>query len=559
MIEEAARLHGWPAMATMLRAAALGAYARGNLPAAEAWRNAARWAAAWAEPAGEYAARWRQAMRKAGWQVGEDARAPESSGQLMADSMESALRLWVLGTPAFSAEYFSLEGTLDFRPEVFRILAELRAADPEGFAAYTSLAVAIALVYDTPPPQGWPHGQVKPDPMFGRLPAARDAFAYFVELDRSGKSLQPLAKLEAAELRFLVDMTLTAEERKWVQTHSKVTLGRLDETYTEVRYRRERIEAKIYVWPGARYSLEDIFREGGICVDQAYYATQTGKARGVPTLLFSGAGLDGRHAWFGYLGSGRKWRMDAGRYEEQKLVSGRAIDPQSWAEVTDHELAFLSEGFRREKNAREALIHAGFARWRMEEGDRAGAAEAARKALRFERRTLEGWNVLLALRAGAGVAREAIAYEAAAGFSDYPELQAHYLAIAAESLRARGETSRAEFVEREQARKFKEDRGDLSVVQLAGQLSRARATMGVAEQIRLYGDLLRQFGKGAGAGMWDEVVRPFVVYLAEQGQIKEARAALRRAREAMEVTVNSQVAREMAVLDDELARRKREP
>ena len=41
-------------------------------------------------------------------------------------------------------------------------------------------------------------------------------------------------------------------------------------------------------------TLPLILQEGGLCVDQAYFAAMVGKAKGVPTLLFRGAGLDGR-------------------------------------------------------------------------------------------------------------------------------------------------------------------------------------------------------------------------------------------------------------------------
>ena len=45
-----------------------------------------------------------------------------------------------------------------------------------------------------------------------------------------------------------------------------------------------------------------------------------GKAKGVPTLLFRGVGLDGRHAWFGFLDSDGHWELDCGRYADQKLT-----------------------------------------------------------------------------------------------------------------------------------------------------------------------------------------------------------------------------------------------
>ncbi|MEN9841874.1 MAG: hypothetical protein RL376_1674 [Verrucomicrobiota bacterium] len=552
-IEEGAVLYGWPAMAKALREAAMTTYARGNLPVAEAWRNAARWAAAWAEPVGEQVERWHTAMGEQGWQV----RVPEidavTENQPMAKTLAAPLRRWVLANAVFSEEYFGLEGSLDFRPKAYSILSGLYDTNPALFSTYQSLATAIALVYDMQPPMEWPHWQVRPEALPRQLPAAAEAFAYFVNLDRSGRSLQPLAKLKATELRFLVDLALPEKERQWALARVSAPLSKLETTYTDIRYRDDRVEQRVFVWPGRKYSLEDILREGGICVDQAYFATQAGKARGVPTLLFFGAGKDGRHAWFGYLGVGRKWNMDAGRYADQRYVTGAAIDPVSWTQISDHDLAFLNEGFRRERNAREAAIHVGFARWLLEGGNKSGAEQAARAGVRLERRMLDGWDILLELRAAPGKEREATAYEAAGALASYPELQARYLSVASESLRRRGETARADFEERERIRRFRVTRDDLSVQQVAQQMERARGEQPIAQQIALFASLLKQFGRGSGTAMWDEVVRPFLIHLVKQGMLKEARAALRTARDSMAVAQDSQTWAEMARVEQLIA------
>ena len=273
-IVQGADRYGWPAMAKALRGASLEAYARGGLAPAEAWRNAARWAAIWASDKGV------------------------------------APRPWLLADTEFSAAYFAREQPEDDRGAALRILDELRGRDAATFREYAALALAIALVYDTPPPgRDWPHWQVTEQALPRRLPAAADAFAYFTELDRSGRSLQKLSRLDAAELRFLVDLAAPLDELRWARDKVKTPLAKLDDTYASVAYRKDRIETATYVWPGRHYTLEDVLTEGGICVDQAYFATQAGKARGVPTLLFGGAGLDGRHAWFGYLGTGRRCRI----------------------------------------------------------------------------------------------------------------------------------------------------------------------------------------------------------------------------------------------------------
>lgn len=564
-IEEGAARYGWPAMAGALRGGALDAYGKGNLAVAEAWAATARWAERWGATEASEEARWRGAMEAEGWPGNEpEARGGEpgggGKGALLAERMPRELRARLLADAAWSAEFFALEKPVDRRAEALAILTRLFARDAKAFAQFGELAMAIALVHDVAPPASWPHWQVSPAALPRRLAPAEEVFDYFAgrgEGAAAEAGLWKADKLEAAELRFLVDMALPAEERAWARAKVRAPLSKLAETYSMISYRTDRIEAGAYVWPGARYTLEDILREGGICVDQAYFATQAGKARGVPTLLFAGAGRDGRHAWFGFLGTGGRWVMDAGRYAEQNYVTGVTHDPQTWMEISDHELKFLSEGFRRERNAREARTHAMFARWLREAGRAREAEAAARAAARLERRTLDAWDELLALRPEAGEARETVAREAAAGLTPYPELQAKYVDVAVASLRARGETAEADRLGRELARRFAGKRGDLSTKEIAGQLARAMAAEPVEEQVRLYRSLLKQFGRGAGAGMWDEVVRPFVGALAVGGKIKEARAALALARETLGAGYGSQMEEEMRAMDAELARSER--
>ncbi len=551
MIEEGAGRHGWPAMAGALRKAALTAYRGGDLGNAQAWSTTARWAAIWGSTEAEEAERWRTAAEGEAWSGTEPPPAPDREHPL-AGRLSAALRMRLLADPVWSSEYFALEKPLDRRAEVLGVLERLHRLDANAFSEFSRLAMAVALVHDAPPPAEWPHWQVTPEALPRRLAPAEEVFRHLVGLSREGKALWRADKLDAAELRFAVDLALPAGERDWVLGKFREPLGKLADMYSIVKYRHDRVSDGVFVWPGESYRLEDILREGGICVDQAYFAAQAGKARGVPTILFGGAGRDGRHAWFGYLGTGRKWRMDGGRDEAENYVTGVALDPQTWTEVSDHELMFLSEGFRRERGAREARTHADFARWLLEDGKGREAEAAARAAIRLERRTLAAWDLLLESRSAAGEERETLGKEAAAALAAYPDLQARYLDIVVKSLRARGEAAEADRMGRDIARRFATKRGDLSTREIAAQLARAMERVSFEEQMRFYLSLLRQFGRGGGTGMWDEVVRPFVSHLATAGRWKDAKAALKAAREELDVVYGSQMDTEMRELDAKL-------
>ena len=80
-----------------------------------------------------------------------------------------------------------------------------------------------------------------------------------------------------------------------------------------------------------------------------------GKAKGVPTMLFRGAGLDGRYAWFGFLDGRDTGSWTAAGRGGRRRWPGYAFDPQTWTTLPNHELAFLSEGFLRLPSFRTSL------------------------------------------------------------------------------------------------------------------------------------------------------------------------------------------------------------
>jgi hypothetical protein len=305
-------------------------------------------------------------------------------------------------------------------------------------------------------------------------------------------------------------------------------------------------------WTGRTYKLSEILSDGGICSDQAFFATQIGKARGVPTLFIYGAGNDGRHAWFGFLDGGQKWHLDAGRYAEQRFITGYARDPQTWREFSDHELQFLSERFRELPSFKQSRAHEVFAAEYLLQGNAPAAGAAARKAVNYERRNQNGWEILIGAARAEGrepKTIESLLREAALAFQRFPDLEAHYVNRVAESLRARGETSAADAEVRRIANKHKSGRGDLSVQQARDIVRRAIDTQPLAEQIRAYNSVVDTYGRGAGIGFFDEIVPGFVGHLVQLNQRAEAVRAVDRARRSLKVEPNSQLAAEFERLE----------
>ena len=547
-VQAAAKRDGWRPQVEGLRAAAVLAYERDKLQAAEAWLHVMRWARLWGTSEAEFVPAWIAAVNAA--RVGHGNMAvPRSVSQApLGGRLAPELQAWLLGQPAVAAEFFGLLSPVDHVPRAFDILNALHRADAVKFRAHTSLAIALALVHDVPPPPFWPHGQVSEQALPRQLPEPTAAFAWWIRQEQGGRLQHRLARLRAEELKFVVDAVAPFAELEWAQSRASPPLAQLAQAYGMVRYRRDRAAAGQFQWPGRSYTLADILAQGGICSDQAYFATQAGKARGIPTLLFHGAGNDGRHAWFGYLDGNQKWQLDAGRYAEQRFVTGRARDPQTWREFTDHELQFLAERFRDLPAYRQSRVHAHFAAEFLAAEQAPRAAAAARRAVTFERRNVEGWETLLAAaRAERREAKtiEALLREAALAFQRYPDLEASYLNRVAESLRARGERSAAEEEERRIALKNRGARGDLAASQASEAVHRAMATQPLAQQIEAYNKALDLHGRGGGVIFFDAVVVGFVEHLLELGNRSEATRALERAKRTLKIEPGSQLADEI--------------
>jgi len=541
----------WREAAPMLRQAARAAYEQDKLPTAAAWLRASKWAGWWAMTDAEFIPAWIKAIESA--QVGHTNMpsrfelAARPLGRFLAPDFQA----WLLGDDRFGEEFFEMVTLQDYLPETFRILNELYRHDRAKFASYPSLALAIALVYDVAPPPAWPHGQVTANALPRRLPEPIAAFDWWVREEKAGRLFQRPSRLPAKHLKFMVDTAAPFDQLTWCQQITDYPLAQLDRAYTMVRYRQDRVANGNPIWPGATYTLPFILRDGGICVDQAYFAAHMGKARGVPTLLYSGAGNDGRHAWFGYLAADQKWRFDVGRYAEQRFVTGFAYDPQTWRRITDHELKFLDEGFRGLPPFRQSTVHSAFSEDYLATGANEAAGRAARKAVTLERRNVAAWESLILAETAAGRdarQRERLLREATLAFQNYPDIEAGFAKRVSASLRARGELSAAEAEDRLLARKHQSKRGDLSTRQAREILVRSLEGGSLSAQFQAFNSVLESFGRGAGIGFFDEVVVTFVQHLVRVGDRPAAERAMAQARRFLKVEPNSQLEEEFADL-----------
>ena len=545
-----AALQGWGSAVSPLRAAAQQAYETGS-GYAPAWYYLYRWSRLLGTPYQQATMDWIKAVEEAKVAHPNMASSYEFRPGSLSAGLTRELQLALLGDPTVAEEFFQLLSPVDNLAEVLEILQKIHRQNAELFANFPSLALAIAVVYDVPPPPLWPPGQVSAAALPRQLPAPEQVFGYFARLDRMNGTLQKLNRLPADELKFLVDFVAPFGELDWARKNVPPGLADLGKAYEMIKYRKDRIAANQYIWPGTGYTLAGILQQGGICVDQAYFASMAGKAKGIPTIMFRGAGLDGRHAWFGYLDANQKWQLDCGRFAEQKFVVGLAFDPQTWGDINDHELGFITERFRSLPTYKLSVMHAEFAADYLREGKIDQAMKAAREAVNRDRRNLAAWNILLQAQAARSPdlrARESILREAVLAFQKYPDLEISFSRQLLAVLRERGETSLARFEEQRLGTKYQANRADLGIEQAASTIARSLQEDDMATQIRVFNRVLDTSGRGAATDFYDKVVVPFVLHLATHSQVPAALQAVERARHTLRVEPGSQLEGDMAEL-----------
>lgn len=273
------------------------------------------------------------------------------------------------------------------------LLDEILTKHPKEFDQYTALACAFALVWDEP--QQWPilH-QLSNAQIIRDTSGVSERYLWFVEKNRQNRLKNDLRNLPTDELIFVVDSILALSEAQWVHENVRTERSRLGEVYFSIHYDQGRYKTLGLDWPHGSYALETIQKKGGICVDQAFYAVEVGRAYGIPSLMFIGTGRRGSHAWIGYLKGASGWDMDAGRFTYDKYTSGYTINPKTRQKISDHELEILGNSVRKQAPFKlsERLVQAAqLFRETGQADDEARALNILDAAIQSDSRNLDAW------------------------------------------------------------------------------------------------------------------------------------------------------------------------
>lgn len=523
---------GWPAARDQLQATLLAAYAPGGslrpgstgVTAYKSWLLLWKWANLLSQPEQPYGTK------------PQENTSSSTETRTNADVLDPAVvRAWI-SDEALGTMLFATLSPDDNATQVLKNLQEIYQSNAAKFREYQAVALALAVVYDEPLPPYWPHHQVTQSliPITNQTVAER--FAYWTGANDGKDLLLDIRKLNAGQLKFLVDSPIDPAEFAWARKRVRLSRSEMPKAFSMIRYDRERLLGQQYSWTEGPYTLEEIYSKGGICVDQAYFASMVGKARGLPTLYFSGQGVDGGHAWFGYMKMDDKWELDCGRYENQNYATGEALDPQTWTPISDHELQFLAKRFRDTPLFAASQDDILFAELFLAAGQNDRAFRAADSAVSVCPENPDAWNektkVLEKTQASLPVRRTHL--EAAIKqFTNYRDLRVDYQLALAKVAREQGDTAAADALERQAQYQNKNKRSDLSVSIAAGRLSTLVEQKQFDEAFKEYKKQLTSLGKTGGGNFFYDIVAPFAMALKEAGDTAKAESAVSMARKAL--------------------------
>lgn len=355
--------------------------------------------------------------------------------------------------------------------QIFELLKMIDQQDPDWLADFPRLALAIALVHDQAPPKRWPHHQTGlAKSSNGQLQSAVAVYRYFQKAAQLKRLQLDLSKLTVGELKYVVDVHADFSDFEWAAKAQRFSWSRIDQLYRGIDYRHDRIDQNQYHWLLEDYRLPTIQREGGICVDQAYFMTQVCKSWGIPSVQISGAGADGYHAWVGYRDQS-DWNFEVGRYGgTASFAAGTFFDPQTWERKSDHALYYATENFLQSEKYQWARFHQKIARLLMEQDKLAAADRALETAIDLEKKCVDAWDlkILLLERQGAPLDQRTEAYQSAArSLTRFDEMRSRFTQQLIDFLEQAGQDEAAQKMRLTIARDQGEERPDLAIEALA--------------------------------------------------------------------------------------------
>jgi hypothetical protein len=416
---------------------------------------------------------------------------------------------------------------------------------------YAALGVAYSVVFDQPFPSDWPHPQVSP----GAVPIGDTdivkRFQFYVQANRNKKTDLDLTQLRVDDLKYLVDSEVDLSELAYAQQNT-IPYDHFEDAFFSIRYDESRVrpDNMVMSWPLPTYRLAEIEKNGGICVDQAYYAATVGKGRGIPTIFFTGQGAAGGHAWFGYLSRSGKWELDCGRYASQNYPKGYAVDPQTWKPVNDAALENFAKGSA-DPNYQPAENALAWAHLQAGTPLEKQALEDARTIMPQLPETWQEEGDALD-KSNASIDDKKAFYQSwITQFDSYADMKVEGQQRLLAALKAANDPE-ADGVQQDIVLQNRSTGFDLGVQGSFSAIEDKFKAQDWDGAKLAFETAVRDFKDQGGGTFYDDVIEPYVMTCVQYGQIDQADDGLHFTEERMEIDPTSILGQEFAHLKDEL-------
>jgi len=443
----------------------------------------------------------------------------------------------------------------DFIPASIGVLAGIRdVASEEDWKNYKKLAVAISLVDDQIYPSPLPHAQVDLT-LLAPAPNPVEKFEDLVVADKGGLLLRDLASLSVGELFFVVAHKIPLEDLKWARQNRFRTGGNnlAASSFSSVKYQDARIKSSAYSWTEMPYTPGNILRQGGICVDQAYFADLMCKSSGIPSMMFTGTGDEGGHAWVGFLTESGEWNVTVGR-QGGLYLTGKTFNPQNWLPETDHDFGF----FTAEKSA-SARFESNLSTMFWEEGLFDTAALAINSASSLAPSVPSIWEKKFKYTAKTAKPSQ-ISSDLKSTLRNKelsPSVRASVKKELASTERELGRHASARRVEKNIVEENLTTRADISTQTVADRVRSLLETGETDKALSEFKIAIRDLPAGSRGDFFYNVARPLGGYLSDIGKRPQAMQVARLARQKLNPPKDSLLDQDLRELEEKASRTKR--
>ena len=239
-------------------------------------------------------------------------------------SLHTAVKRAMLSDIPALCDFFETMKPEDNLEGVCKTLAQIHQVYPDNFKKYLRSAFAVSLVYDVPPPGGWPNCGTPSDPV--PMFQAEETFNIFTEDPHT--FVFPMDRLTVGELIWVFGIGGPLDELRGLKNTSIAPFA-IEKLAHSIKTDKSRYANGVVAdWDASEreFTPKNILKYGGTEAEKVYCAWRIANANGIPCLFFR----EGKQAWLAYMSRPGVWKHDVARSEKAKHLFGRPLDPQTW-------------------------------------------------------------------------------------------------------------------------------------------------------------------------------------------------------------------------------------